>query len=111
MECPAALHFRCSRSGTERQARADDQACPDGPYSPANPARSPPLWDKALDGDLRAVAAIVRIIMARARLLGLDQVTTKSTGHTTVVDPSFWSRLDSKTVEENGLWEAARELM
>jgi len=47
------------------------------------------LWDKALDGDLRAVAAIVRILLAPARLLGLDQATTKPSGYSTVVLPSF----------------------
>lgn len=68
------------------------------------------LWDKVLDGDLRAVAAIVRIVLARARLLGFDQATTKPTGYTTVVDPSFWEKLASKTVAEKGFWAAAAEV-
>jgi hypothetical protein len=47
------------------------------------------LWSKAMDGDVRSVDAILRIIDRRIRLLGLDQVAVEEESpRTVVVDPA-----------------------
>lgn len=43
------------------------------------------VWDDAMDGDVRAVEAALKVIAQRSRLLGLDQVDTGTTSTTVVV--------------------------
>ena len=45
------------------------------------------LWDKAMDGDVKAVLAVARIIEQRIRLLGLDR-HTGATAQTVVMSPA-----------------------
>jgi hypothetical protein len=57
------------------------------------------LWAKAMEGDLPAVAAIVRIIQARCRLYGLTGKTTpmppSATAPTVVLSPEEVTELRS----------------
>ena len=48
------------------------------------------LWDAATSGDARAVDQVVRIIMARVRLLGLDQLEDKARGGCRPVVSPAW---------------------
>jgi hypothetical protein len=48
------------------------------------------LWDAATSGDARAVDQVVRIIMARVRLLGLDQFEDKARGGCRPVVSTAW---------------------
>lgn len=44
------------------------------------------IWDKALEGDIKAVDACVRIINTRAKLLGLETLhETRQTTHKTLI--------------------------
>lgn len=43
------------------------------------------VWDQALDGDLKAVDTAVKIVVARAKLMGLDRDGEKVTNNTVVV--------------------------
>ena len=48
------------------------------------------VWDAATSGDAKAVDQVVRIIMARVRLLGLDQLEDKARrGCRPVVSPAW----------------------
>jgi hypothetical protein len=43
------------------------------------------VWDQALNGDLKAVDTVVRVISTRAKLMGLDREGEKVTNNTVVV--------------------------
>ena len=43
------------------------------------------VWDEAMDGDVRAVEAALKVVAMRARLLGLDQADTGTSSTTVVV--------------------------
>jgi hypothetical protein len=43
------------------------------------------IWDQAVDGDLKAVAEVRNLVMARAKLKGLDREGEKVTNNTVVV--------------------------
>lgn len=48
------------------------------------------VWDAATSGDARAVDPVVRIILARVRLLGLDQLEDKARGGCRPVVSPTW---------------------
>jgi hypothetical protein len=48
------------------------------------------VWDAATSGDARAVDQVVRIILARVRLLGLDQLEDKAQGGCRPVVSPAW---------------------
>lgn len=52
-----------------------------------------PLWDKAMDGDIKAVNTILRISEQRSRLLGLHKPDVAHSGSGTLVDPAYWAGL------------------
>jgi len=48
------------------------------------------VWGAARSGDAKAVAQVVRLIMARVRLLGLDQFGDKALGRCHPVVSPAW---------------------
>jgi hypothetical protein len=47
-----------------------------------------PLWEKAMNGDVKAAGMVLRIIEQRSRLLGLDKPGGGGVGQTVVMSPA-----------------------
>ena len=47
-----------------------------------------PLWDKAMNGDVKAAGMVLKIIEARSRLLGLDKQGFGQGAQTVVMSPA-----------------------
>ena len=47
-----------------------------------------PLWEKAMNGDVKAAGTILRIIETRSRLLGLDKQGSGQGAQTVVMSPA-----------------------
>ena len=56
------------------------------------------LWDEAMNGDIKAVNAVLRIILQRSRLLGLDKPGAwKAEPETVVLSPDQLARWKKET--------------
>jgi hypothetical protein len=47
-----------------------------------------PLWEKAMNGDVKAAGMVLKIIETRSRLLGLDRQTVGQAAQTVVMSPA-----------------------
>jgi hypothetical protein len=65
------------------------------------------VWQKAIDGDHKAVETCLKVMTRRAKLLGLDaRVETK----VTVQDEVDWSNLDQEVLRITKAFDKAQEL-
>ena len=62
-----------------------------------------PLWEKAMDGDVKAAGMVLRIIEQRSRLLGLDKVNGAQAAQTVVMssaDLAAWKETQGRDGEQ-----------